>query len=77
MYLHELRAICSGAILTNFWAVNKIPRSSVVASTAAFGFPLAIAPLAVVHFAFGGGVLLIMLAVAIGFCLEAPLVYSI
>jgi hypothetical protein len=45
----------------------------VVASTAALGFPLAIAPFAVVHFDFGGGGLLI-LAVVFGLFLEAPLV---
>ena len=67
MYLHELKARCSGAILTNFRAANTIPRSSVVASTAALGFPFAIAPLAEVHFAFGGGGLFNDLAVAFVF----------
>jgi hypothetical protein len=63
-----------GAIVTSLRGANTIPRSSVVASTAALGLPLAIAPLAEVHFTFGGGGLFIELAVAFGFFLEAPLV---
>ncbi len=76
MYLlHELRARCSGAIVTNFWAANTVPHLLVVASTVALvRVPLAIAPLAVVHFSFRVGGLLIELAVAFGFFLEAPLV---
>jgi hypothetical protein len=74
MYLHVLRARCSGAIVTNLRGANTFPRSSVVASTAALGFPFAIAPLAEVHFAFGGGGLFNDLAVAFVFFLEVPLV---
>ncbi len=62
--------------MTNLRGAKTIPRSSVVASTAALGFPLAITPLAEVHFAFGGGGLFIELALAFGFFLETPLVCS-
>ena len=77
MYLHELSARCSGAIFTNFRAANTIPRSSVVASRAgvALVFPLAIAPLAVVHLDFCAGGLLFAVAVVLGLFLESPLVY--
>jgi len=77
MYLHELSAICSGAICTNFRAAKTIPRSSVVASTVgvALVFPLAIAPLAVLHLDFGAGGLLFAVAVVLGLFLESPFVY--
>ena len=74
LYLHELRARCSGATATNLWGANTIPRSSVVLSSSVLFFPVAIAALALLHFAFGAFGLVFASAVGFGFCLELPLV---
>jgi hypothetical protein len=60
--------------MTNLRGANTIPRSLVVASTAALVFPLAIAAFALLHFVVGAFELVFASAVGFGFCLELPLV---
>ncbi len=68
MDLNELSATRRlGAIVIDFRGVNTIPRSSVVLSTSALFFPVAIVALALLHFAFGACGLVMLVRLALGF----------